>query len=414
MLRTIWEMYLSTSGVALIWRNPLAAGKHLLGACDGSQLVQSNPVQVSPWLYCSRMVEIFVRRRVFDEQLGQKPIDLGFGKRVRPFVLDRILCREDGKERREPVRLVPQRDRPFFHHLQQSRLGFRWRAINFVREKDRREDRSLAQLKSLRRKLKGLGANDVGGHQVGSELHPPEFQAEQSREPLATRVLPTPGTPSSRACPPQRKVPMSCSSRSCWPAKTRSRPPRIASACWRIRSSSIKLLSQCDQFPSECAHGCRICRPVAAFNKAFPLTQQLLQFRVLMAPTQADGADAADDALHCQRGRPGSLIEKGRRLHVLAGRAPLGDHKRFGRPEADIAAEEINANQHGRNQTEGAGPRQCQQKSGERFDAAVPVSILVEAEHASRTSRARTAAKASAFPGWSKPVFVQAKSSSRI
>src|ERR1700722_10950766 len=200
---------------------------------------------------------------------------------------------------------------------------------------------------------------------------------------LATRVLPTPGTPSSRACPPQRKVPMSCSSRSCWPAKTRSRPPRIASACWRIRSSSIKLLSQCDQFPSECAHGCRICRPVAAFNKAFPLTQQLLQFRLLMAAKQADGADAADDALHRQGGRPGSLIEKGRRLHVLAGRAPLGDHKRFGRPEADIAAEEINANQHGRNQTEGAGPRQCQQKSGERFDAAVPVSILVEAEHAS-------------------------------
>ena len=94
-------------------------------------------------------------------------------------------------------------------------------------------------------------------------------------------------------------------------------------------------------------------------------------------------AHSADDAFHRQRGRPCSLVEKGRRLHILASGAPLGDNKRFGTAEPDIAAEEVNANQHGRNQTKAPPRRQSQQKRGERFDTAVPVSILIEARHTS-------------------------------
>ncbi len=72
------------------------------------------------------------------------------------------------------------------HRFEQRRLGLRRRAVDFVREDDLREDRSLHEPQRARSVIlvEDLGAGDVRRHQVGRELDTLEAEIENLRQRL--------------------------------------------------------------------------------------------------------------------------------------------------------------------------------------------------------------------------------------
>ena len=120
--------------------------------------------------------------RIPETNLHQKAIELGFGQRIGPLELDRVLRREGGEGRREPMARAVDRDLPLLHRLEQRRLRPRRHAVDLVDEQQVGEDRSLMEREGARRHVEDVGADDVGGHQVGRALHALELQAHDARE----------------------------------------------------------------------------------------------------------------------------------------------------------------------------------------------------------------------------------------
>jgi hypothetical protein len=93
-------------------------------------------------------------------------------------------------------------DRALLHRLEQRGLGLGRGAVDLVGQDEVGEDRARLELE-LRRPLLAsvlddVGADDVGGHQVGRELDAAEGQVQASASVRTSIVLPRPGTPSSR------------------------------------------------------------------------------------------------------------------------------------------------------------------------------------------------------------------------
>ena len=74
--------------------------------------------------------------------LEHEAVELRFGKRVRPFELNRVLCRKDEERRFERIGPSLHRDALLLHRLEQRRLSLRWRPVDFVGQQDVREDRT--------------------------------------------------------------------------------------------------------------------------------------------------------------------------------------------------------------------------------------------------------------------------------
>jgi hypothetical protein len=70
----------------------------------------------------------------------------------------------------------------FLHRLQQSGLGFRRSAIDFVCEKERSEDWAADEGELVALKVEDICAGDVGGHEVGRELDTGKVTAEHVGE----------------------------------------------------------------------------------------------------------------------------------------------------------------------------------------------------------------------------------------
>ena len=81
------------------------------------------------------------RRRIVDLDVEHEAVELGFGQRIGPFLLDRVL-RGDGEERLgQGVGRLPDRHFALLHRLQQGRLRLGRRAVDFVGQQDVGEDR---------------------------------------------------------------------------------------------------------------------------------------------------------------------------------------------------------------------------------------------------------------------------------
>ena len=79
------------------------------------------------------------------------------------------------------------RDVVLLHRLQQRRLGARAGAVDLVGHQQLREDRAGDEAEAAlaaRRFLQHLGAENVGGHQVGRELDAPRVEAERGAQGL--------------------------------------------------------------------------------------------------------------------------------------------------------------------------------------------------------------------------------------
>ena len=87
--------------------------------------------------------------------------------------------------------LRPSLDRDLLlgHHLEQRRLRARRGAVDLVGEQDVREHRPRPELEHLLLLVEDRHAEDVGGQQVGRELHAREARADRGRERLRERRL---------------------------------------------------------------------------------------------------------------------------------------------------------------------------------------------------------------------------------
>ena len=74
------------------------------------------------------------------------------------------------------------RDLPLLHRFEQRRLRPGRHAVDLVDEQQIGEDRPLVQRERARRHVEDVGADDVGGHQVGRALHALKLQPHDARE----------------------------------------------------------------------------------------------------------------------------------------------------------------------------------------------------------------------------------------
>ena len=130
--------------------------------------------------------DLFLERRIADEDLEHEAILLRFGKRIGPFLLDRILR---GQHEERIGKFVPDAahgDLPLLHGFEQRGLGFGRGAVQFVGQDDVGKEWPFEKTKlaAAGRTIlfDDLGAGDVGRHQVGGELNAAERKVERPRQ----------------------------------------------------------------------------------------------------------------------------------------------------------------------------------------------------------------------------------------
>ncbi len=139
------------------------------------------------------MAPLLGRGRIAHHDVEHEAIELGFGQRIGAFLLDRILGGQHEQRQLQRMAHAGDGDLRFLHRLEQRRLGARRRAVDLVGEDHLREDRPGHE---AHRPVAGgavfldhLGAEHVGGHQVGRELDAAEAQVERPRQRLHQQRL---------------------------------------------------------------------------------------------------------------------------------------------------------------------------------------------------------------------------------
>ena len=127
--------------------------------------------------------------RVAELEPDHEAVDLRLGQRVGALVLDRVLGGEDEERARELVRVDVDRDHPLLHALEQAGLRLRRGAVDLVDDHDVREDRAGPELEALLALVVDVGADDVGGQQVGRALDARELRVDRARERAGQRGL---------------------------------------------------------------------------------------------------------------------------------------------------------------------------------------------------------------------------------
>ena len=123
----------------------------------------------------------FTGGRVADQDLEEEAVELGLGQGIGSLLIDGVLGRHDEERFDEFAQLAAGGDLVFLHRFQQGRLGLGRRPVDFVGQDQVGEDGAALELE-LAPAASGLhndvGAENVGGHQVGRELNAVEGEVE--------------------------------------------------------------------------------------------------------------------------------------------------------------------------------------------------------------------------------------------
>ena len=111
-----------------------------------------------------------------DQGLEEETVELGFRQRIGAFLFDRVLSCHHQKWTGQGMGLAAEGYPLLLHRLEQGRLSLGGGAVDLVGQYQVGKDRSLVKLEIVADQH--LGAEDVGRHQVGRELHPSEFDIE--------------------------------------------------------------------------------------------------------------------------------------------------------------------------------------------------------------------------------------------
>jgi hypothetical protein len=124
------------------------------------------------------------RGRIADEHLHHESVDLRLGERIGAVGLDRVLGRHDQERLRDGERFAPDGHLPLLHDLQQRALHLRGRAVDLVGQQQVGEYRPEGHIELARRLVVDPGTDEVGRHQVGSELDSLELPADRASQRL--------------------------------------------------------------------------------------------------------------------------------------------------------------------------------------------------------------------------------------
>jgi hypothetical protein len=132
-----------------------------------------------------------------DIHLEEEAIELRLRQGIGPFHLERVLGGEHEERLREGVLLLGDGDPMLLHRLQQRALRLRGGAVDLVRQDQVAEDGALLEAEAPLATLldDDVGADDVGGHQVGRELDPRKAQVERLGDRAHQHRLAQPGHP---------------------------------------------------------------------------------------------------------------------------------------------------------------------------------------------------------------------------
>lgn len=122
--------------------------------------------------------------RVADLDVHEEAVELGFRQRVGAFLLDRVLCRHHQEQLWQVVGAAADRNLALGHGFEQRRLHLGRGAVDLVGQHQVMEDRALLEHEGAGLRTVDLGAGDVGGEQVGSELDTVELGFEAFGEVL--------------------------------------------------------------------------------------------------------------------------------------------------------------------------------------------------------------------------------------
>ena len=137
---------------------------------------------ISPRVVRSMIAANFLAVGIAHQQLEEEAVQLGLGQRIGPFLLDGVLRGHDEERQGELVALAGDGDGGLLHRFQHGRLGLGRGPVDFVGQTDLREDRPPLELEeplAVGRLHDHVGAEDVGGHQVGRELDAVEVEVER-------------------------------------------------------------------------------------------------------------------------------------------------------------------------------------------------------------------------------------------
>ena len=131
--------------------------------------------------------------RVAERDPDHEPVELRLGQRVGALVLGRVLGRDDDERARQLVLVAVDGDVALLHALEQARLGLRRAAVDLVDEDDVREHRPGVELEPGLALVEDVGADDVGGQQVGRALDARVLGVDRAGERPGERRLADPG-----------------------------------------------------------------------------------------------------------------------------------------------------------------------------------------------------------------------------
>ena len=113
--------------------------------CESVAISSAMSVAVIGRLHVGRRsfddLQLFVFVRIVDADVEHEPIQLGFRQRISPFLLDRVLRRQNEERLGQLMPRAADSDLIFLHRFEQRGLRFRRRAIDFVGQHDVGKDR---------------------------------------------------------------------------------------------------------------------------------------------------------------------------------------------------------------------------------------------------------------------------------
>ena len=117
-----------------------------------------------------------------DKALEHEAVDLRFGKRIRPLLLDRVLRRKDQERLRQAVCLLADRHLLLLHRLEKRGLHLRRRTVDFIGQQKVREHRTLLRRELARLRRIDQGADDIGRQQIRRKGNALEVQPQHLRQ----------------------------------------------------------------------------------------------------------------------------------------------------------------------------------------------------------------------------------------
>src|SRR5256885_7983202 len=95
-------------------------------------------------------LSLFFDRGIVDGLLEQETVELRFGKRIDPLLLDRVLGRDDHEAVAELMALPIDRNLALLHRLQKRRLSFGRRSVDLIGKQELGNNRTAGEREARR------------------------------------------------------------------------------------------------------------------------------------------------------------------------------------------------------------------------------------------------------------------------